>query len=1614
MGSLEDALYLTSPLATSNPQVIRSEILANGAPPQMTKDGPKPATRKIIAQAAARKEGFLRAVLDAKRLRGYDCDWLVQPLCLGVFRRDNSTTEQSRLAIEVLRECNSLDPSDEPVLAETIRLGIVERKVTGLRINNLGVSDTPSTSVSGGSSQRTAVHFKVLTLAPARVGAVVLWRERERFVKLISGENVSISETETGSRVAAIVAAGACLSRVDGVERLVQYAPSHTDATGARGDGARFLIDVWRRIVIVAEDTRAPDQVTVAACNALALLLGPALGDAHPTVTRLLAAHARDPEMHGEYTGPRFTLGGENCADLGCSGSSQFAWGDAGWAKSSARGDGVAARGPATPMTGDDPLGSMSPTLAAIRLDVTMRVVARAKNLAQRATRVPIGDRPITAGVLVTALCAALEHATAGEVDDSEPSVSSPVSSPKKPQGKFKQGSSTATYGSSLGNLRDASRARAFDDAGGVVGLVEDSPGARKELLKLAGAGADYVGEALLRPVAVHAAQSGGRGDPKIALAGGAGLLALSGSLPTDQQPLDWVPMGSSALLSVVENNKIPELNDDGKITERKKEDVHHALEQSDGRGKKVSNVPSQPTTTPPASPDLDSYLGDEPTPPVDTGKDAAKKSDGGKELPMETRRLPREARDAIAPLSRAAFLLAVADALPSMPISQPLRAIRALVHESKRGLPSRRDVRVAIVARALTTHASLRTHPEAIVVMTPLGEIIGTLMEDDGRSVRIAAERTRLAAERAAAAAGVTLDMDDLSLTGMTDPSTLKSQKKRQEAFDANQVINKLRQDARNADAAANAPQFREEVAICAVEAVLKARPGNIEGFSYEAKAASEKRAGWCQVALEAAATLRRAALWPASATGGRRAACDASMRLLAHLCAATRAAVAEGKRVEAPGVHAAAQRVLAALVQETVLAQKDGTTDDAASASVAYVACAHLDFPNDKNEKNDSSGANSLAQLEDSDMSENLSRQRERASDTKGGLHGPLVVAMVEGLLCGGAARFTRRVQNAAAQRNSGSMFFEANRNTPSERRHLSTDQTISVGLACVELLGQRCPSLADTLIQLLEGSLRSGGFDDAGPSIGARARNLSQRLRNSNSFGDKEFSTPTPDVISDPKTRPSFVPPPVLLGHLVSSDGAVSGSRWVNGKASGSVREHGTAAAAAAADFAMLVAARDATEAAARLVAKAERREKKGGRKGEANSSEETFKHSKPSPPLPLTGPCDPLWIEASHSVIPATRTARVAFRCRPPPPSNESGAAGAAGLSGTLRVGTHGECAFSNDTHSITVELAGESAKVNAANAARDVVGVSGVGADGGAAFASLAGNGGYVGHRVKRSGVGVDEECVIEVDVNVKSFGPVGIRPIVTYPNQVNMHSGSPGDGAPQPTLRCVEYALPLSKLLVPNENLQNDPSRFEELWALLPSTFELGCVVDLAQAQSEGYSVPDAIHLNALGAPDVDRAIINVAVAALGGETETKAKRRNSKKTQYPKPFARCGGYALGSAGVACERFAAVTWDGEHLLCALFASSWGVRLEYRARSPATLAPIAADPSGWLADVAGKALVVADFDTETAGDATLFRPTMTATAEMLANGPQAGNGVKLRDAAAQEWKAMTVA
>ena len=65
------------------------------------------------------------------------------------------------------------------------------------------------------------------------------------------------------------------------------------------------------------------------------------------------------------------------------------------------------------------------------------------------------------------------------------------------------------------------------------------------------------------------------------------------------------------------------------------------------------------------------------------------------------------------------------------MPISQRC-ARSALKKSSGCGSPSRRDVRVAVVARALAAHAAerltrRRAEAASVRVMAPLGEIIGS-----------------------------------------------------------------------------------------------------------------------------------------------------------------------------------------------------------------------------------------------------------------------------------------------------------------------------------------------------------------------------------------------------------------------------------------------------------------------------------------------------------------------------------------------------------------------------------------------------------------------------------------------------------------------------------------------------------------------------------------------------------------------------------------------------------------------------------------------------------------------------------------------------------------------
>ena len=1691
----EEALYASDPLGSVPPEQIRAEILATGAPPQMTKDGPKPPTKKMIAAAAARKDSFLRAALDARRTRDAPVDWLVAPVCLGVLRRESSSPEHVRLAVEIVREATAIAPEDEPVLAETARLGLARRGVAAAAFG-AAPSVAPGAALGGGSSSRATAHLQVLAACPPRVGAIVLWREREQIAKLVGGEGANANAADAASRAAAVVAVGAIFSRADAVEAVVRYAPARADATGARGDGARFLIDLWRRLALLAEDAAAPDAAVAAAANALALLLGPALADAHPAAARVLAAHARDPALHGEYTGSPFSLGGEKDASLadlvyGSKASANGArWVDDGWARSAARGEGVVARGPATSAGGDDPSGAASPTLAAIRLDLTMRVVARARNLAARGARLPPAERPIAAGALVAALCAALEHgARAGDGATPAPKKGTSARAPKKAGGGG--GGRGVAVPSALSRLRDAARARAFDDPGGVVALVADSEAARKDLTRLASAGAEVAGEALLRTMASAAAGAGPRADPRACLAAGAGLLALSGWLAADTQPLDWVSMGTGALLAAVACDIVPEINGDEAAAAAREAALAASAARAEGAKRGRNDATRASSSAGPAGgrsgaratfeygaanpfdgalTELDDASDEEDVPPAGS-KSKSTTLNAGKEKPAirEAPRVPRRAGDAVAPLSRAAFTLAVADSLPSMPISQPLRAIRALVLESKRGLPSRRDVRVAVVARALAAHAALRTHPEAIVVMTPLGEIIGSFLEDD-RAARRTAERKRNAAERAARAAGIELDMDDLSVSTIVDPATLKSAKKRAEAEEARRVAAALRADAAAADAAAAAPQFREELCVCAVEAVLHARPesGTAAAFKDEVERGAEKRAGWCQVALEAAATLRRAALWPPAATGGRRAASDAATRLIAHLCAATRALVAEGVRVEAPGVHLAAQRVLAALLQETALAQKEGAADDAAAACVAWLACAHLDFPAraDPSKRDDDEGAVSASRLladaregeEDDALALEMSRavaERAAQSAKQGGPHGPMVVAMVESLVRGGAARFARRVRAAAAQREAGSMFgfvSETGGVNVSEARHASPEAVSAAGIACVEVLGERCPALSEQLAFVLDSASSAGSLEDAGPATAARARVLAARLRavaeSARAFGEpnvRKSRSPVPSLAADPQTRAALEPPPILLAHLGTRDGAVSTRRWVAGDTRGSRREAAAAAAAAAADFAVLSAARDAVEAATRLVAAAARRDAKdtddASQSMDDASIDGSTSASAPSrsAPTPLTGPSDPCWIEASHESRPDARVARVALRCRPPPPSNESGAAGSAGLAGTLQVGTHGPLAFADGTAGLTVELSGAAAREKAAAAARDVVGVAGVGVDGGGAFASMAGNAGHVGHVVSRVGVGADEETLVTVEVRVRAFERVALRPIVTFAASPSGTSGSslafggggvpgvvPADGAPAATLRCVPYEIPLADLLLPDDAMRGDRGRWERLWTLLPASFELAARVDRhAAAAAEGIGADvrsDRARIGASGAPDDARAALAAAAAALGGsqrKRDAKKKRSDQKKSQDAlgvsrRPFARCGAYALGSAGASCERFAATTWDGEHILVVVFASGEGVRLEHRARSAATLAPVAANPRRWLAEIAGGVLAVADAAADAAGDASLFRPPVELAPETLARGPEQGDGIELHDAAAGEWKAMAAA
>ena len=105
--------------------------------------------------------------------------------------------------------------------------------------------------------------------------------------------------------------------------------------------------------------------------------------------------------------------------------------------------------------------------------------------------------------------------------------------------------------------------------------------------------------------------------------------------------------------------------------------------------------------------------------------------------------------------------------------------------------------------------------------------------------------------------------------------------------------------------------------------------------------------------------------------------------------------------------------------------------------------------------------------------------------------------------------------------------------------------------------------------------------------------------------------------------------------------------------------------------------------------------------------------------------------------------------------------------------------------------------------------------------------------------VSRCGLGADEETLVTVEMRVRAFERVALRPVVTFAAASGVSFGAsfggggvPADGAPAATLRCAPYEIPLADLLLPDDATRGDPGRWERLWTLLPASFELAARVD--------------------------------------------------------------------------------------------------------------------------------------------------------------------------------------
>jgi hypothetical protein len=1240
------------------------DILSAGPQPTIEKGVTKSPTRKALQQAAQRKEAALRRVLAAQTRRGYVADHLVHPVCHGVLRRQDSTGEQLRLALEVIKRANC-PPESERALADAIRAGLATR-----------LDQSPSVDDDRAApTVRLEAHLRLLAHAPPRLAAAILWADRQRLTAYI-GRDSHTHGVNPGSRAAAIAAFGRCLSRSTALNSINASAPAGADATGACGEGASFARAVWHKILGVVSGASGEggidSRVAAAGFNACALLLGPALDGCHPTLPRLLAAHGPTVSDFGGYSG---TVGvGDG----------------AGGFERSENGDGGAAGGIATSADGDDPWGVSCPLLAALRLEAACHLVSRAAGVAERANGLPLEVRAVAVGALISATCAALELPPPKEKDenknpDDEDEDEDRAPAPAAPPSE-----------SALVRLRDAGRTALPDVSGG---LVDDLPA----LLEMGLRAAHGVGEGTLRPTL-------GSGPKELSYAAGIGLLALSGSLPRKAQPLDWASAACDALLTVYD--AVPAVNGDAEWREL-----------VDAEARDAAN----------------------PKPKGAAVHAAAHSS---------VEALPRGcgAGSAVAPMSKASISFAIANALPSMPISQPLQVIRMLVARCRTGLAERPDLRVAVLARVLSTHARMRTHPEAIIVMSPVGEIISSYLDDDNGPQRAAA-----AAAAAVKAAEETAANEKKEKTGYFGGSS-------KIPADDGGALDRLRAEAARAAAAADAVQFREEIVVCAVEAILSLRP------------TEEEASGWCTVALEAAASLRLVPFWRCN---GRRAAADAVLRLIARLCAVSKYQASLNKKPEAAGTHQAALRVLSALVEEATVASNGGRgvrprLDDGTTAATAWLAARYLDFP--------TSGVAAMGE--------------------PGGPMGKLVGAMVSKMCAGGGGAASDDVANASAQQSLGTMRHpNDSSHYKNEAGYVASQAIAAVGVSCVDIMARRCPPLVPQLGAMLGGLLASpdGAPERMGHAAHARAKSLHKRFTAGRGEGlaasssdrsakssDGTVQSPVPDAPPD-LFPPSVPPPPLMMSHLarleaVDELGRYS-SRDLLGRAAAADEDRRVAAAAwrslhgASAERVGFTNRADGSPASTKNELPAGTGYRSMGPRPEADRA-------------PLTGTSDPCWIEASHQARPTSRTLTVSLRCRPAPASNAPNAreAAVASLAGTMTVGLHGAATFADGIGAVVAQLGSARLK----SRSRQTTGPTYRGR----------------GHAVQTHGSGSEEETTVTVDVRVFKFDRVSLRPVVAY-----------DDG--QSSLRAAAYEIPLTELLVPTP--MSLPT-FDRIWSALPAT----------------------------------------------------------------------------------------------------------------------------------------------------------------------------------------------